>query len=115
MFKSVVPILHHLIFYREEIEEQQREYLANLDAYEQSHLGNFRRIYPNNNESDYERFMHSSASIFQETAAYKARLVNRDTEFFHRSTIDWFLPFSAHTQRRMCTPAAGGNKPQEAG
>lgn len=44
-----------------------------LKAYEDSHLGNFRRIYPENNEDIYEPYFTNSCSLFQETAASKAR------------------------------------------
>lgn len=45
-----------------------------LKSYEDGHLGNFKRIYPENNEADYEAFFSNSCSLFQETAASKARI-----------------------------------------
>ena len=59
--------------YREELEVQQAAYLKTLDKYETEHLGNFRRVYPRPGMEIYEKFFHSSGSLFQETAAYKAR------------------------------------------
>jgi len=41
--------------------------------YEDTHLGNFRRIYPVDGSDKYDRFFHSSGSLYQETAAFKAR------------------------------------------
>ena len=56
---------------KEEIDESAT--LLNLTKYEDSHIGNFRRIYPENNEEEYQRFFENSCSLFQETAASKAR------------------------------------------
>ena len=36
-------------------------------------MGNFRRIYPAVGTEKYEKFFHSSGTLFQETAAFKAR------------------------------------------
>lgn len=58
---------------REELEIAQAQYLEVLERYENNHLGNFRRIYPNPGYEKYEKFFHSSGSLFQETAAFKAR------------------------------------------
>ena len=42
--------------------------------YEDGHLGNFRRIYPLDGITErYAKFFQHSGSLFQETAAYKAR------------------------------------------
>ena len=58
---------------REELEVQQAAYLKQLDKFELENLGNFRRIYPRPGMEHYDKFFHSSGSLFQETAAYKAR------------------------------------------
>ncbi|XP_078316102.1 uncharacterized protein LOC111130353 isoform X5 [Crassostrea virginica] len=58
---------------REELEIAQAQYIEVLERYENNHLGNFRRIYPNPGYEKYEKFFHSSGSLFQETAAFKAR------------------------------------------
>jgi len=58
---------------REELEVQQAAYLKSLDKFELEHLGSFRRIYPRPGMEYYEKFFNSSGSLFQETAAYKAR------------------------------------------
>ena len=36
-------------------------------------MGNFRRIYPCAGFEKYDKFFHSSGTLFQETAAFKAR------------------------------------------
>jgi tubulin polyglutamylase TTLL6/13 len=36
-------------------------------------MGNFRRIYPTNATDKYDKFFHSCGTLFQETAAFKAR------------------------------------------
>jgi len=41
--------------------------------YEDCHLGNFRRIYPSEGSDKYDKFFHSSGSLYQETASFKAR------------------------------------------
>ncbi|XP_061165522.1 tubulin polyglutamylase ttll6-like isoform X13 [Saccostrea echinata] len=58
---------------REELEIAQAQYQEVLERYENNHMGNFRRIYPNPGYEKYEKFFHSSGSLFQETAAFKAR------------------------------------------
>ena len=47
--------------------------LEALTGYEDKNLGNFRRIYPQSNEDKYKAFFENSCSLFQETAASKAR------------------------------------------
>ncbi|CAB4044220.1 Hypothetical predicted protein [Paramuricea clavata] len=44
-----------------------------LKKYEDTHLGGFRRVYPNGNEEKYEKYFENSGSLFQETTASKAR------------------------------------------
>ncbi|XP_013405921.1 tubulin polyglutamylase TTLL13P-like [Lingula anatina] len=59
---------------KEELEQAQQEWLESLTKYEDQHLGNFRRIYPAHGTDKYDKyFQHSAGSLFQETAAFKAR------------------------------------------
>lgn len=58
---------------REELDIAQQQYIESLEKYENNHLGNFRRIYPGPGTEKYEKFFHSSGTLFQETAAFKAR------------------------------------------
>ncbi|XP_052793530.1 tubulin polyglutamylase ttll6-like isoform X23 [Mya arenaria] len=58
---------------REELDLAQAQYIESLEKYENNHLGNFRRIYPGPGTDKYEKFFHSSGTLFQETAAFKAR------------------------------------------
>ncbi|XP_021349618.1 tubulin polyglutamylase ttll6-like isoform X2 [Mizuhopecten yessoensis] len=58
---------------KEELELAQAQYLEILERYENGHLGNFRRIYPAPGWEKYDKFFHSSGTLFQETAAFKAR------------------------------------------
>lgn len=53
--------------------EKETDFFNSLKKYEDLHLGNFRRIFPENNEDKYEEFFSNSCSLFQETAASKAR------------------------------------------
>lgn len=59
--------------FREEQDKQQAQYLDDLEKYETEHMGNYRRIYPNPGTDKYEKYFHSSGSLYQETAAFKAR------------------------------------------
>ncbi|KAG5279311.1 hypothetical protein AALO_G00076370 [Alosa alosa] len=42
-------------------------------AYEDQHLGGYRRIFPRTNASDYDKFFQHGGSLFQETVASRAR------------------------------------------
>jgi tubulin polyglutamylase TTLL6/13 len=52
---------------------QQQQYLEQLERYENSHMGNFRRIFPGPDSDNYDKYFHSSGTLFQETAAFRAR------------------------------------------
>ncbi|XP_008273551.3 tubulin polyglutamylase TTLL13 isoform X1 [Oryctolagus cuniculus] len=56
-------------------EQVESSHLAMLDQqrYEDSHLGGYRRIYPGPNMEKYAPFFKHNSSLFQETAASKAR------------------------------------------
>ncbi|RMC08991.1 hypothetical protein DUI87_13996 [Hirundo rustica rustica] len=58
---------------RREQESSQAAWLAQAETYENEHLGGFRRIYPAPGTEKYEPFFQQSRSLFQETAASKAR------------------------------------------
>ncbi|OCT86851.1 tubulin polyglutamylase TTLL13 [Xenopus laevis] len=58
---------------REQLETSQASWLAQIEKYEDSHLGGYRRIYPKAEGEVYEKFFKHSGSLFQETAASKAR------------------------------------------
>ncbi|OCT89704.1 tubulin polyglutamylase TTLL13 [Xenopus laevis] len=58
---------------REQLETSQASWLAQMEKYEESHLGGYRRIYPKAEGEVYEKFFKHSGSLFQETAASKAR------------------------------------------
>ncbi|XP_068059524.1 tubulin polyglutamylase TTLL13-like isoform X3 [Anomalospiza imberbis] len=58
---------------RREQECSQAAWLAQAETYENEHLGGFRRIYPAAGTEKYEPFFQQSRSLFQETAASKAR------------------------------------------
>ncbi|XP_041370172.1 tubulin polyglutamylase ttll6-like isoform X1 [Gigantopelta aegis] len=58
---------------KEEFEQAQSQFLEQQERYENSHMGNFRRIYPMPGFEKYEKFFHTSGTLFQETAAFRAR------------------------------------------
>ena len=59
--------------FRDELEAAQIVYVEQLERYENNHMGNFRRIYPYPGSEKYEKYFNSSGTLFQETAAFKAR------------------------------------------
>uniref|UniRef100_A0A1I8FX46 Tubulin polyglutamylase ttll6 n=1 Tax=Macrostomum lignano TaxID=282301 RepID=A0A1I8FX46_9PLAT len=61
---------------REELEREAARFAEAQERYENDHLGNYRRIYPLSTPAAtdrYERFFTQAASLYQETAATKAR------------------------------------------
>ncbi|XP_071953339.1 tubulin polyglutamylase TTLL13-like isoform X2 [Antedon mediterranea] len=58
---------------REEMEECQASANEAQMKYEAEHSGDFRRIYPIEGHKKYEQFFQHSGSLFQQTAASKAR------------------------------------------
>ncbi|XP_055479476.1 tubulin polyglutamylase TTLL13 [Psammomys obesus] len=57
---------------REQIESSQAA-MQDQERYEDSHLGGYRRIYPGPDSDKYAPFFKHNGSLFQETAASKAR------------------------------------------
>ncbi|XP_037367277.1 tubulin polyglutamylase TTLL13 [Talpa occidentalis] len=57
---------------REQI-ESSRAAMLDQERYEDSHLGGYRRIYPRSDMEKYAPFFKHNGSLFQETAASKAR------------------------------------------
>ncbi|KAB1257291.1 Tubulin polyglutamylase TTLL13 [Camelus dromedarius] len=71
----VYPSLTHpeLGFHRREQSESSHAALLDQERYEDAHLGGYRRIYPGPNTEKYTPFFKHNGSLFQETAASKAR------------------------------------------
>ncbi|XP_034049570.1 tubulin polyglutamylase ttll6 isoform X2 [Thalassophryne amazonica] len=57
----------------EELRQCQATAAKHMDQYEAKHLGGFKRIYPSEGYEAYDKFFKQSSSLFQETAASKAR------------------------------------------
>ncbi|KAM8836403.1 tubulin polyglutamylase ttll6 isoform 1-T5 [Spinachia spinachia] len=57
----------------EELRQCQAATLEQMQRYEAKHLGGFRRIYPREGGQKYDKYFKHSSSLFQETAASKAR------------------------------------------
>ncbi|XP_054025186.1 tubulin polyglutamylase TTLL13 [Dryobates pubescens] len=57
----------------EELEAKQAAWLEQVEQYEESHRGGYRRIYPAWGAERYQPFFRHSSSLFQETAASRAR------------------------------------------
>ncbi|XP_072038588.1 tubulin polyglutamylase TTLL13-like isoform X1 [Amphiura filiformis] len=60
-------------FRREDFEELNATMAVNQIKYEDNNLGGFRRIYPIDGYEKYDKYFQHSGSLFQETAASKAR------------------------------------------
>ncbi|KAF4085121.1 hypothetical protein AMELA_G00113620 [Ameiurus melas] len=57
----------------EEFRQAQAASMEQMQRYEANHLGGFRLIYPTEGGEKYEKYFKHSSSLFQETAASKAR------------------------------------------
>ncbi|XP_041711861.2 tubulin polyglutamylase ttll6 isoform X3 [Coregonus clupeaformis] len=57
----------------EELRQSQAASVEQMRRYEAKHLGGFRGIYPREGGEKYEKYFKHSSSLFQETAASKAR------------------------------------------
>ncbi|XP_030631003.1 tubulin polyglutamylase ttll6 [Chanos chanos] len=57
----------------EELRQCQAASMEQMQKYEDKHLGGFRRIFPREGGEVYEKYFKHSSSLFQETAASKAR------------------------------------------
>ena len=64
---------HIFLKCRREDDPENAVDLNALTVYEDKNMGSFRRIYPQDNEEKYQNFFENSCSLFQETAASKAR------------------------------------------
>nr|XP_046233164.1 tubulin polyglutamylase ttll6 isoform X2 [Scatophagus argus] len=57
----------------EELRQCQAASVEQMERYEAKHLGGFKRIYPREGGDKYDKYFKHSSSLFQETAASKAR------------------------------------------
>lgn len=57
----------------EELRQSQAASMEQMQKYEAKHMGGFRRIFPREGGEKYEKYFQHSSSLFQETAASKAR------------------------------------------
>ncbi|OAF66871.1 hypothetical protein A3Q56_05427 [Intoshia linei] len=58
---------------KNEIDIEMQKWYNDLEKFENAYCGNFTRIYPKNNVEKYESFFLNNVSLYQETAATKAR------------------------------------------
>ncbi|XP_047232633.1 tubulin polyglutamylase ttll6 isoform X1 [Girardinichthys multiradiatus] len=56
-----------------ELRQCQAAMVEQMEEYEAKHLGGFKRIYPREGGEKYDKYFKHSSSLFQETAASKAR------------------------------------------
>lgn len=57
----------------EELRQSQAASMEQMQRYEAKHMGGFRRIFPREGGEKYDKYFQHSGSLFQETAASKAR------------------------------------------
>lgn len=57
---------------RDNTEKLQEKFNDEQLRYEETHLGNFRRIYPLEGTDRYNKFFCTSSSVYQETATFRA-------------------------------------------
>ncbi|XP_077171133.1 tubulin polyglutamylase TTLL6 isoform X5 [Paroedura picta] len=57
----------------EEYKNCQAAWLKQAEKYEEKHIGGYRRIYPSSNSDKYDKFFQHHNSLFQDTAASRAR------------------------------------------
>ncbi|KAI7792587.1 tubulin polyglutamylase ttll6 [Triplophysa rosa] len=57
----------------EELRQSQATSMEQMQRYEAKHMGGFRRIFPREGGEKYDKYFQHSGSLFQETAASKAR------------------------------------------
>jgi len=62
-----------ILFCRDEVDKEMAKYMEIQEKYEDGHLGNFRRIYPAPGSAKYDKYFSTNVSLYQETAAFKAR------------------------------------------
>lgn len=58
----------------EELRQCQAATVEQTERYEAKHPGGFKRIYPREGGEKYDKYFKHSSSLFQETAASKARV-----------------------------------------
>ncbi|XP_074651211.1 tubulin polyglutamylase ttll6-like isoform X2 [Tubulanus polymorphus] len=58
---------------KEEMDREAAKFMEYQIKYEMEHMGNFVRVYPKDDYEKYDKFFQHSGSLFQETAAFKAR------------------------------------------
>ena len=73
------------------MDKQQQKWYEDSLKYEDAHLGNFRRIFPAEGTEKYDKFFQNSGSLYQETAAFKAR--SECARFVSKSNL-FYIAFS---------------------
>ncbi|XP_064620214.1 tubulin polyglutamylase ttll6-like [Lineus longissimus] len=58
---------------KEDLDKEAAKFMEYQESYEDAHMGNLRRIYPAEGTEKYDKYFQHSGSLFQETAAFKAR------------------------------------------
>ncbi|XP_013089809.2 tubulin polyglutamylase ttll6-like isoform X4 [Biomphalaria glabrata] len=97
---------------KEELEAAYNQYLEQLEKYEEKHMGNYRRIYPIPGTERYDKYFHSSGSLFQETAAFKARqeMARQQREEIMRKKEKNEMMLKGKAKKDMLRPESPGRR-----
>lgn len=72
--RESLTVFTWVVFIRaEEFKNCQVAWLKQAEKYEEKHTGGYRRIYPTSDSDKYDKFFQHHNSLFQETAASRAR------------------------------------------
>lgn len=91
----------------EELRQCQAATAEQMGRYEAKHLGGFKRIYPREGGEKYDKYFKHSSSLFQETAASKAREECARYQHTHTHT---FTPHLYHYHQSKITLTAAESK-----
>ncbi|CAL1538825.1 unnamed protein product [Lymnaea stagnalis] len=100
---------------KEELEAAFIEYIEQLEKYEEKHLGNYRRIYPIPGFEKYDKYFHSSGTLFQETAAFKARqeMARQQREEIMRKKEKNEMMLKGKSKKDILRPESPGRRKQK--
>ncbi|XP_053331380.1 tubulin polyglutamylase ttll6-like [Spea bombifrons] len=98
---------------RQGLVKTQTSWLEQVEKYEDSHLGGYRRIYPNDKAEQYGKFFKPGSLVFKQTATSKARAecVRKQLEEFNQKQEPKRVPFGM--SQRLNPDAVRGESASE--
>ncbi|CAF0755345.1 unnamed protein product [Didymodactylos carnosus] len=92
--------------FREEQEDLAQQWQKEIEKWEDTHSGNYRRIYPGPTTDRYEKFFTQSGTLYSETAASKARLEQARAQIDelqrNQDKINAFKNKKTNNSRELC-------------